>query len=491
VDLVASEKKFRIIVDNLADVVFTIDLEGNYTFCTPQAEKATGYTIQQLLSMNMKELIAPEHIPRVLKSLEVRSRTPAELPPIQFDIIRADGKRLPVEVKTSLLLEGDNPIGVQGIARDITERRRMEDTLRESEARFRELADLLPQIVFETDETGMLTFFNRIGLTLTGYSEEELSNGFNAFQVLPPEDARRALEKMLRVMGGEKIGADEYTLLRKDGTSFPIMIYSSAIMREGKAVGLRGIIVDMTERKQMEENLLRSKHLAAIGEAAAMVGHDLRNPLQATTSTLYLAKKLLGSGRTDERDEALGLLEELDNQVYYMNKVVSDLQDYAKPVDAELTETDLPELIKEVISNLKFPPTVQVSTELDEDLTRIMANEVLMKRVLVNLIMNAIQAMPKGGKLTITANNTQNSAAIAVQDTGIGISAENMEKIFSPFFTTKAQGQGLGLAVCKRLIDAQGGTITVKSELGKGSTFTVKLPSIVPAHEKVQHITIQ
>jgi signal transduction histidine kinase len=239
---------------------------------------------------------------------------------------------------------------------------------------------------------------------------------------------------------------------------------------------LRGVLVDITDRKKMEAQLAESQRLAAIGETASMVGHDLRNPLQATTTTLYLAKKMLSSGTAEEKDEALGLLEELDNQVYYMDKVISDLQHYANPVDAELTETNLPELIGEVFSTVKIPPNVQVSTVVQGDLGRIMANPPQLRRVLLNLIMNAIQAMPEGGALTVTASTTPDSAIITVQDTGVGIPAENMQKIFSPFFTTKAQGQGLGLAVCKRLIAAQNGAITAKSEPGKGSTFTVKLP---------------
>jgi signal transduction histidine kinase len=226
----------------------------------------------------------------------------------------------------------------------------------------------------------------------------------------------------------------------------------------------------------MREELLKSKRLAAVGEAAAMVGHDLRNPLQAMVTIVYLVKKLLSFGGVEERNKAFGLLEELNDQVHYMDKIVSDLQDYTRPIGSELIETNLSELIREVIASVKIPGTVKVSNMNGGDPRKAILDPVLLRRVLANLVLNAIQAMPKGGELIITTNKTQDSVEIIVQDTGVGIASENLEKIFNPFFTTKAQGQGLGLAVCKRLVEAQGGEITVKSELGNGSTFTVSLP---------------
>ena len=177
----------------------------------------------------------------------------------------------------------------------------------------------------------------------------------------------------------------------------------------------------------------------------------------------------------------MGLLEDLDDQVYYMDKIVSDLQDYARPVDAELAETNLENLIEKTVSSLLFPKDVEVSIALQDELSNVMVNPFLLKRVLTNLVTNAIQAMPTGGEMTIAASQTLDSVTISINDSGVGIPKENLAKLFKPFFTTKAKGQGLGLAVCKRLIEAQGGTISVDSEEGKGSTFTVKVPTTRPA----------
>jgi signal transduction histidine kinase len=208
-----------------------------------------------------------------------------------------------------------------------------------------------------------------------------------------------------------------------------------------------------------------------------MVGHDLRNPLQAMTNTLYLVKRLAASEKVEDRKEAAGLLGKLSDAIQYMDKIVSDLQDYARPVGADRVETSLPDLIRATVSGVKIPGNVDVTVNVEDGLSNVKLDPLLFRRVLTNLILNAVQAMPKGGKLTITGSRGDESFTLAVQDTGVGIAPENLEKVFKSFFTTKAQGQGLGLAVCKRLTEVQGGTITLTSQVGEGSTFTLKIPT--------------
>jgi signal transduction histidine kinase len=205
---------------------------------------------------------------------------------------------------------------------------------------------------------------------------------------------------------------------------------------------------------------------------------------------LYLAKEALASGEVKGTKKAIELLNSLDSQVYYMDTIVSDLQDYTRPVTTNLIETNLSDFVKEAISTLQIPENVEATIRIESDPTRALIDPVLLKRILVNLVLNAVQAMPNGGKLTITTHASEDSIIVSVQDTGVGIAADNLDKIFNPFFTTKAQGQGLGLAVCKRLIDAQGGTITVQSQLGKGSTFTIKIPTKQAAVAKTEQPSV-
>ena len=227
------------------------------------------------------------------------------------------------------------------------------------------------------------------------------------------------------------------------------------------------------ELREAQESLIQSQRLAAIGEAAAMVGHDLRNPLQAIVNMLYLAKMKLRSSPNRDLEE---ILETIRSQVEYMNKIVSDLQDYARPLKPTLVETSLNQIISDVLSTIKIPENVKISVEIGKDYPKLIVDPSFMKRILTNLVTNAIQAMPNGGRLTITASETPEYALISVQDTGVGIPEEHQSKIFQPLFTTKSKGQGLGLPVCKRLVEALGGSITFESEVGKGSTFTIKIP---------------
>jgi PAS domain S-box-containing protein len=359
--------------------------------------------------------------------------------------------------------------------------------LSESEKKFRELADLLPEIVIEADLEGCLTFVNQFGLSHLGFDPNEL---VNVMQLLVPEERDR-ISGQLKAGSYEEVSEHEHTVVKKDGDRVPVIMHVAPIKREGEPTGFRGVVVDISERKRLEQRLAESQRLAAIGETATWVGHDLRNPLQVTATTLFLVKKLVTSDKVEDQNVALRLLDELDNQVHYMDKIVSDLQDYARPIDAATIETNLGALIHSTLSNLIIPTSVSVAIDVQDELPRAMVNPVLLKRILINLVTNAVQAMPTGGKLTVEGNGTEDSVIISVKDTGQGIPKENLAKLFKPFFTTKARGQGLGLAVCKRLIEAQGGTITVNSEEGKGSTFTFEVPTNVTVRvaSPIQQVT--
>jgi PAS domain S-box-containing protein len=486
-----SESRYRALFDNASDAILIHDIGGKFLEANHVACERLGYSREEILQMTPEEINSPEYAAHVAERVEeLRKRGHAF-----FEIahMRRDGTLIPIELSSRIIEYKGRPV-VLSIARDITERKRMEEELRrystsleqlvmertgklaESERRFRELAELLPQVVFEIDDEGNLTFLNHAGFSSTGYGEDDLRRGLSAFQMFVPQEHDRAKQKIGKLLGGEKVSSDEYTVLRKDGSTFPAIVYAAAVMRENRAVGVRGIVVDITERKHLEAELSKAQRLAAIGETAAMVGHDLRNPLQATTGALYLARKLLKSEKAEERKKAVELLYMLDDQISYMDKIVSDLQSYAAPVEVEPVETNLSDLIQDTLSSTKIPENIEVTVVAPVDLARATVDPVLLKRVLTNLTINAVQAMPKGGKLVIECSKEDESLSVTVRDTGEGVAPENLEKIFNPFFTTKAKGQGLGLAVCKRLVEAQNGTITLKSELGRGSTFTIEIP---------------
>ncbi|MGZ4902865.1 MAG: sensor histidine kinase [Halobacteriota archaeon] len=226
--------------------------------------------------------------------------------------------------------------------------------------------------------------------------------------------------------------------------------------------------------------LLKSaERLAGIGETAAMIGHDLRNPLQGLQYMLDLEKMREELTSPDKRGiedwaNVAALFDKIGEQIFYMDKIVGDLQDYARPITPEYEAVSIRTLINDVLESIPYAERVRPLVEIPD--LRVTADPQLLRRVFANLILNAIQAMPNGGTLTISATADDGSVAIHVSDTGVGIPADMRDKLFSPLTTDKAKGTGLGLAVVKRIVDAHGGAIAFESEEGKGTTFTVMLP---------------
>jgi len=233
---------------------------------------------------------------------------------------------------------------------------------------------------------------------------------------------------------------------------------------------------DISERKNLEKQLKDSERLAAIGATAGMVGHDIRNPLQAITSDVYLAKTELGSmPQSEEKAGVQESLTEIEKNIYYINKIVADLQDFARPLTPKLEEVDLEQTVHGVLAQLNIPGNVTVKHSI-RNVPKIKIDQSYIQRILTNLANNAIQAMPHGGKLTIAASSKNGKATITVQDTGEGIPDEVRGKLFTPLMTTKSKGQGFGLSVVKRFTEALGGIVRFESEVGKGTKFIIELP---------------
>ncbi len=216
--------------------------------------------------------------------------------------------------------------------------------------------------------------------------------------------------------------------------------------------------------------------LAAIGQTAGMIGHDIRNPLQAITSELYIARQSIAETPIKElAGPALESINLIEEQTDYISKIVSDLQDYARPLKPELEEVDITKVIASIFQTVKVPDSIKLVIDL-KGFPKIETDLTLIRRALSNLVINAIQAMPEGGTLTINAEKTGRQAIFKIEDTGKGIPEEVKNRLFTPLVTTKAKGQGLGLSVVKRIVEALGGTIMFESVSGKGTKFTIRLP---------------
>jgi len=316
-----------------------------------------------------------------------------------------------------------------------------------------------------------LSFVNKRVEEMTGYSREEII-GKHFLETLPESEVELVKSVYEKWMKENPVPAIyETKVLSKSGDVIPIEVNAAVINYGGKPAALL-IVRDISERKKMEEKLLKAEKLATIGELAASVGHDLRNPLTGISGAVYYMKMKLTSKIDRRLSEMLELIEE---NVEYSNKIVNDLLDFSREIHLQRTRVGIKSMIEETLAKIKVPKKVEVLDQTGE-LPKVFVDADRMERVFENLVKNAIEAMPKGGKLEIKSERINEGLQISFQDTGIGISTQNQQKLFTPMFTTKAKGVGLGLAICKRIIDAHGGTINIKSKEGIGTLVTVIIP---------------
>ncbi len=245
---------------------------------------------------------------------------------------------------------------------------------------------------------------------------------------------------------------------------------------EKKAIEVEEYASQMEQLAEERTRQLKdAERLSAIGATAGMVGHDIRNPLQAITNHLYLTKKKINSLSDDESKLPLQEnIQSIEENLLYINKIVADLQDFARPLNPKKEQIDVEQIIKNALAMVTISDKVEVNLKTSGNLPLLIADSTMIKRILVNLTQNAVQAMPNGGNLTITATNSAGQTEISIQDTGEGIPKEVQAKLFMPLMTTKSTGQGFGLAVVKRMTEAMGGTVTFESEEGKGTKFIVR-----------------
>ena len=400
------------------------------------------------------------------------------------------------EVKLLTELSNDFSYGI-GMLRLRKIREQAEETLRKQAS----LIDLSPDAIIVRQPQGVIRFWSMGAEKLYGWTKEEaIGQDINTLlKAELPQQLDTILDKVK--LNGKWSGEIVYT--RKDSNKLVMQSYWLAQFdKNGKLVELLESNVDVTERirlqtkleesavlleeyaNQMEalanqraEQLKSAERLATIGATAGMVGHDIRNPLQAITGDIFIAKsELATTPESQEKNNIAESLTEIEKNVDYINKIVSDLQDYTRTLRPVARETSIQKLIDELIAKNGAQDNVTVQVDIQKEATTIMADPDILKRIFGNLVTNAVQAMPKGGKLTIKAYKEANDSIITVADTGVGIPEEAKDKIFTPLFTTKSKGQGFGLPVVKRMTEALGGTVTFESQQGKGTKFIVRLP---------------
>jgi PAS domain S-box-containing protein len=290
-------------------------------------------------------------------------------------------------------------------------------------------------------------------------------------RVFTDEFRDRFREELVALAEGETRFASEFDNQTLNGDTKHVSLILNVIPGyEDTLAKVLVSIIDLTERKEIELRLHQAERLAAVGETAAMVGHDLRNPLQGVAGAVHLLKE--GSLSPEERDEMLQVVEK---SLEDCDATIRDLSEFAAEFQLSLTEATPQLIVRSALGAVKVPGMIAVR-DLSEDHPTFRVDADKLRRVFINLIENAIDAMPGGGTLTISTKESDGEAEIIFTDTGVGIPEKVMNNLWQPLQTTKAKGLGLGLAICKRIVDAHEGSISVKSKVGEGTTVTVRVP---------------
>jgi two-component system, cell cycle sensor histidine kinase and response regulator CckA len=496
-----SEQRLRTIFDAADTVAFVItddsDPVPKIIEFSPGAERMFGCRREEILGQPVSRLHLPEDVARFSAYRRTMMQTRKGISE-ETTLVREDGQCFSALFSVHPLLDERGEIwAALGVSIDISEQKRTEAALRESTARFRELSEMLPEAIFEIDFAGRVLFLNKSGMEQFGFTTEEVSAGINAYDFFMGEDKEKLKTNLSRLIRGEQMGLNEYLVHDKNGRHFPVMTRSALVQKDGQPVGLRGFLIDISERKRLEENLHKAQRLEAIGTLAGGIAHDFNNILMGIEGRASLS--LLALPPDNPLREHLSCIEEY---VKSAASLTAQLLGFARAGTYNMVATDINALVEKTASMFgRTKKELSLHLHLQEGLPAAWVDQNQIEQVLLNLLVNAWQAMPGGGRVDLTTNNgaKDDSEAkmltlepgqyltITVTDSGIGIDEEIRHRIFEPFFTTKERGRGtgLGLASAYGIIKNHHGTITVKSRKGEGAQFTIFLPATAEIPKRI------
>ncbi len=380
------------------------------------------------------------------------------------------------------------------LAKEVIERKKTAEALKASEIKFRDLSELLPQIIFETNAENNITYTNHYGIESLGYSQIDLDRGLPLSEILHPDDLAKSLENINKGISGEGLSeSNEYRIIRKNGSSFDGLIYSALRIGDGSFSGVRGVLVDISERKNLENQLRQSQKMEAVGQLAGGIAHDFNNMLGAIMG----AAELLGFHIADN-PKVQKYQEMILGSAKRAAGLTKKLLEFSRKTPSTFATIDVHNVLEEVVALLEntIDRQITVNVDLGAAVSTIMGDSDLLQSCFLNLGINAAHAMPEGGFFSISSKVTGLDETycdishfdlepgeyleVTIKDTGSGIPPEAMLKIFEPFFTTKEQGKGtgLGLASVYGCIQQHHGAITVSSEVDRGSSFQIFLPLV-------------
>jgi len=505
-----SERKYREFFENVPDFLYVHDLEGRLVETNLASEIGSGYSIKDLSAMSIMDILSPRYKPFFKEYIERIMKTGKDEGLVR--LMARDGSEHIIEYRNSLVRDAkDNPVAVRGTARNITEYVWDKKALEESEEKYRTILENIEEGYFEVDLKGNLTFFNESMCALLGYSSEELM-GKNNREFMDEVNAKDVFETFNQVYtSGQSAKAFDWEVIRKDGD---VRILETSVSQikdaAGNCSGFRGIVRDLSESRQaerqrisLEKRLYQAQKMEVVGTLAGGVAHDLNNILSALVS--YPDLILMDLGQDNPLRKPIITIKQSGE------KAAAIVQDLLTLARRGVPATKVISLYSIIVDYLKSPEfqklivnhkNIEVDIDCDEELLCVMGSPFHLFKLIMNLVVNAAEAMPEGGTLSISARNTYLSkpvkghdqvrsgeyVVLKVADTGQGISVDDQDKIFEPFYTRKVMGRsgtGLGMTVVWGTVQDHEGYIEISSEQGKGTTFSIYLPA---THNKIDDV---
>ncbi len=477
-----SRARFRAMVETSSDLVWEVDADIRYTYVSPRVREVLGYEPEELIGRRPFELMPEDEAARVRAFFEPLAAQSAPFVMLENVNLHRDGRRVVLESSGAPRFDADGRLaGYRGIDRDITEHQQAFEALKQSEQRFRILADNLPGVVYlcRDDPSWTMLYLNDAVEALTGWPKVDFLSGQVTYAALcHPDDQAGMRAEIAAASGEDRPFRLHYRVRRRDGGERRVEEIGVAVRGPSGEALLEGYIRDVTDRDRLEEQLRHAQKMEAVGRLAGGVAHDFNNLLQAIRSHADAMRSMLD--RPDRLAEGLG---DLVEQARRGARLTRQLLLFSRRDSSRRELLDLTDAIAGGVRLVRrlLREDIELELELGEAPLPVVGDRGQLEQVLMNLTLNAADALPRGGRITVRTTRAGALARLEVVDTGVGISAEVRDRIFEPFFTTKGpgQGSGLGLSVVHGIVASHGGTVELAATGDAGSTFVVTLPLTV------------
>lgn len=482
VSLEETVERYRTLFDTANDLIHSVTPDGDFIYVNQAWLDALGYSASEVKSMKLMDIV-DESCRKRCRSIFNCLIEGRKLDRNETVFVAKNGRRITVEGRCSTKFKNGRPVAMTGIFRDITERAANEQALRDSEKRYRDLFENANDLIQIVNPDGGLLYVNRAWRQTFGYGEEEVAD-LNIFDLISPACQEHCYSTFNKVLSREDVHYIETVFLAKDGRE--IIIEGNAIckFKDGIPLYSQCILRDVTEKKKLEQELLKAQKLESVGVFAGGIAHDFNNLLTAILGNISLAKMYI-----NPHDKISSRLEKAEKASLQARSLTQQLLTFSKGGAPIKKTSSITELIKDSASFTLRGSNVRIVYQFAADLWPTEIDEGQICQVIQNLVINACEAMPDGGVITVAGRNkvighndllmlpAGKYLQLTFSDQGTGIARENVAKIFDPYFTNKRSGSGLGLAIAYSIINKHEGLITVESRSGKGSTFFIYLPA--------------